>query len=161
MLPSAGVGADISVAWLPAPFRLEIAGSFFLPQTKDASPSSRGGAEFTLLGASAGVARAWSFETFEVGPAGGLSIEHLAAAGFGGSAASSDQSATWVAAQLGAFGAWKPTPRLALRIAAGAMAPSSRPSFVVLEPAPLAPALVHRLPAVTARVAVGAELRFF
>jgi hypothetical protein len=114
-----------------------------------------------LLGVSARAAYTWHAGAFDVGPEASLGIEHLSASGFGGSAASSNQSAVWAAAQLGALAAWRPAPRFAVRLVAGASAPTSRPSFVVLEPAPLAPALVHRPPAVSARAALGVEVHFF
>ena len=96
----------------------------------------------------------------EIGPLGGAEIEALAADGAGGTA-TFHQSAVWVDACAGGIAAWPLSRLLALRLGVEAVIPLSRPSFVVLEPAPQAAIGLHRPAALGGRMALGAELRFF
>jgi hypothetical protein len=161
MLPSASVGPEVGLAWLPGHLRAEVSASYLGPQLATSAASQGAGADIELWTFSARAGYAWPVGTFALGPLAGVDVESLSADGFGGTASSFHQSAVLAAIGGGGLLMWSPLPSLGLRLTAQAEVPLSRPSFVVVDPAPAPAELVHRPSAIGGRAALGVEWRFF
>jgi hypothetical protein len=96
---------------------------------------------------------------FRAGPLAGVEMDRVSATGFGGTS-SSTKAAVWSAAELGGSAAWRVSQRVALSWTLEAVAPASRPSFVVTQTQG-PPLVVDRPPPVAARSFLGLECRFF
>lgn len=159
-LPAASVGPQLALAWLPGRFRAEIALAYATPQRGSGAGGRAEGADFDLWTAGARVGVAWPIGAFQLGPLAGADVESLGAAGFGGTA-SFQQDAVFIAIGGGLRASWSPLPRLAVRLVGQAMVPLSRPSFVIVDPAPVPAELVHQPAAVAGRATFGVEWQFF
>jgi hypothetical protein len=152
-LPSPAVGARAALAWTPGHGRLELSGSYFAAQSQTTGVSPAG-ASFAsgVLGARAG----WTVlrGVVELSPRAGADVELVRARGFG-AANNYDASAAWLSAAAGALVVVPLASFLALRADADAIAPLSRPRFVVD-----GEGAVHHPPAFGLRAGIGAELRF-
>lgn len=158
-LPSVAIAPQLALAWLPGGARVELAFAYFVPQ-RALSRFAGEGADLSSWTASAQLGYAWPTGPVAVGPLAGLGLERLGAAGFGG-ATSFDQSSVIMAMRGGVQLSWALSSTFSLRLVALAALPLSRPSFVVVNPAPTADELVHRPAAVSGQANFGVEWRFF
>jgi hypothetical protein len=158
VLPSASFGPEISLGWLPGRVRVELRANYAVPQR--AASGAPVGADFQLWSAGARVGYAWPIGPLAVGPSVVADLERMSASGFGGSL-TFRQSAVLVGMGGGLLVVWSPLLSFAVRLAAEGEALAPRPSFVVVEPAPRSPELVHRPSALAGRATVGVEWHFF
>jgi hypothetical protein len=159
-LPSASVGPQLALAWLPGRFRGELAVAYGAPQRGSGAGDRGEGADFDVWTAGARAGYAWPIGAFHLGPLLGADLARIGAAGFGGTT-SFKQSAVFVAVGAGLRVSWSPLPRFALRLVGQGIVPLSRPSFVIVEPAPTPAELVHRPAALAGRMTLGVEWQFF
>jgi hypothetical protein len=96
---------------------------------------------------------------FVFGPAGGFGIESIHASGFGGTLHDFDVSAGAGTFGAGGFTSWSLSSLIALRFDVEGEAPFGQPSFHVDELSP-PNSLVFRLPAITARTLLAAQVMF-
>jgi hypothetical protein len=140
--------------------RIEGAGALLL-----ASESTNGGAGASFSSQRAALRAGYlpfALGDATVGPSAGVAVDHVSASGFGGGQAFTP-GATFLSASAGALGVWAPTAairQLAVRLLTEAVIPFDRPSFVVREPAPAPPTVLHRTPAVAGRATLGVEVHF-
>lgn len=164
-LPSADGGVEAALAWVGGSgerIRVEAAGRLFLSSKKEGSTNA--GADFRSLGA--GVRGGYALlktDGAQVGPLLGVELDHIEAAGFGGTT-SFDPNATFLCGSAGVLAVWSPfrgVPSFALRLSVEAVVPLERPEFVVREPAPTSATTVHQPAIVAGRAALGMEMFFF
>jgi hypothetical protein len=158
-LPSPALGVEALVAWTPGRFRLEVMGEAWAPQSATAPGYPRDGAHFQLLTLGTRAAYGWPLGDFAVGPLLGVRVDDLTASGFGGMA-TYRRTAAWVAPAAGAFVAWSPTRRFAVRLTGQAAVPLSHPSFVVLDSATQAETPIYRVPVVAGHATLGVAVLF-
>src|SRR5262249_47333766 len=152
---------ESSVAWIVHPYRIELAGALYSSAT--AAISSHGadqGAHFQRWTAGARAGYGWLIGRLSMGPLVGISLDHLTANGFGGTQISFDAGQTFASASIGALTELALSNNVAIRMRANATVPLSRPSFVVVEPAPEPSTQVFQSASVTGELALGCEIRF-
>lgn len=157
-LPHATYGAAIAVGLQPGHWRFELAGAYYAAQ-----PTSGGSAVGARIQASSLEVRAaygWPMGAFAAGPSANVAVDRLGASGFGGGARAEEGSTAVAMVGVGGFASWRVTGAWGLRLAADGELPSSRPSFLVIEPAPLPASAVYRLPALTGRALLGVDVVF-
>jgi hypothetical protein len=159
-LPNPAVGLEVALAWRPSRLDLELAGTYWAPQSTN-DPVSSAGARFELLSASARAAYLGSLDQVAVGPLLGIGLERFSASGFGGTAANGNATEILGALSPGALLVWSLGEHFAVRLALESVFPLSRPTFVVLEPAPASSSSLHRPSAAFGRALLGAELSFW
>jgi hypothetical protein len=135
-VPSLSPGVAVGVAWRRAPVEIGV-GVTSVEGECATVPGSTSGASVSLAAASAGVCLVVPIgDRIVAGPCAGGAVERLSANGFGPSGAFA--SSQPVVVTPAAFGEaeleWSPTSVLAVRASARAMAPLSRPQFVVQGP---------------------------
>lgn len=152
-LPSPAIGGGLSLAWLPGRTRVEAFGSLYGAQSQTTSLSSAG-ARFAMTAVGVGACHALIRGRLELSPCAGAEIAIVRASGFGATT-NYETGAEWTSA-LGSVLVALPIGRdVAVRTRLDALAPLSRPSFVVENEGP-----VHRPPTLGVRAWLGAELRF-
>jgi len=122
--PALGVGAAAALVGFAA-LRLELACTYYAPQsvTFDGRPTV--GAELTLLRAGLRVCRVWALGALEIGGCVGGQLYRLAGEGFGSAVVSRTGAAIFGGPSLGISGRLRLLDRLALLFAAdGGMQPS-------------------------------------
>ena len=152
-LPAPAVGGRAGLAWTPGRARVELAGAYFLGQSKT-TDTSQAGASFALLVAGARGCWALARGAIELSPCAGADVQRVSAKGFG-AATNYDASAAWVSATGGALVRFPVTSWLALRGEADALVPLTRPRFVVE-----GDGAVHKPAAIGLRAGIGAEILF-
>jgi hypothetical protein len=158
-LPALAAGAEVSVGWQPGPVRVEVAGTYWAPQTASVAAGAAG-AHFQLLSADARVGYQLSFGGLALGPLVAVGYQTLDATGFGGTASNFSPKTGMATLGAGAILTQAIVGPVVLRVVAQGVAPLSRPTYVVNNPAPAAPAAVHRSAAIAGRALFGAEVHF-
>jgi hypothetical protein len=159
-MPRSDVGLGLHVGLEIADARIELSGSALAAQT--VLDATGAGARFSLLhtdlrfGYGARLGAVW------LGPLLGAGLSSLTASGTKGSASVSARAATELVPELsaGALGVWSPTRSLGLRLGADLVAPLVRPRFLVDQPAPAEPTVLHRSSRVGGRVMLGIAVQF-
>jgi hypothetical protein len=165
-LPSVAVGPGVGVGGNLAHGHLRLGlsaqGALFpslFGGATDATTAGEGGRFGLVEGAVRGcVAYGWT--SLEIGPCLAVGADHMSASGRGSSVTLSG-SGTWASGQGMALAAWSLTRWLAVDGQIGAEIPFARPTFVVDSLSSQASSAVHRPSAVSARIGLGLELRFF
>ena len=156
-LPQAAVGVEVAAGVVRDRLTFEISGTYWAPQSD--AESDKSGATFHLLSADARAGYAWPLGRFHVGPllAGGRVFGRFRIRG-----TVSDYAPTAFFGAVGAGGrvTWNATRLFVLSLGVETEIPLSRPSFVVLEPAPTSPSVVDRVSPVYGRGSAGAEISF-
>ena len=165
-LPSAGVGGAVSLAGLYRRARLEARGRLLGSQRADDPARPTQGVDLSYLGfdaracfavlASGRAAR----DGVAIGPCLGVDVSRISGSGIGGQKTLSG-AGTWGSASGGLLGTWSLASIVALRVGAELLAPTSRPSFVVLAADGSTAGSLHRPAALGGRFDLGAELRFW
>jgi hypothetical protein len=156
VMPETVPGLGAWAAWLSGRARIALSAYGTAAQTALA-PNGASGAELRLVGAAArGCWTAIASHRFDLGPCVGFDILRISSVGTGITAPR--EATTWDgAASLGALATFALDGSLVLTVAADALAPTSRPRFV-LEGEPLT--VLHRPAAVWGRLLLGGEIRF-
>lgn len=149
---AAGVGGAIAIEGV-ASLRLELHGTFYVPQSSTFAGTSLGG-RFQLLTAGASLCRTWSFGRFNGGPCLGAQLHYISASGFGGDVELPGSTSFW-GPSLRLFGSVQLWSFLSIHVSAEGMVPVSRPQFVFSDLGPL-----HRVSDVALQVSAGPEVRF-
>jgi hypothetical protein len=153
-LAALAVGAEIVAGYNPHHAAFELSGTWLAAQDARLTPaSSQGASEFAL---GAGARGCWEIfaAAFDVGPCGGAELGGIFANGFGATQDTGASSVALFRALLGARAKLR-FSRFALRLAAEAAIPFTRPSFVIDN----AGTVQHVSPA-TLRTTFGAEIHF-
>jgi hypothetical protein len=135
-MPAAGPGATVGASWRVGLFEASVDAAAFAGE-RGAVAGSTSGASVALASASADACLAVPLrDRVVMVPCAGMALERLAADGFGAASRfDAAQPVVVLAAALGEVGLeWSPLRWLALRVAARALAPLSRPTFVVHGP---------------------------
>jgi hypothetical protein len=151
-LPRAAIGAELSAALRPRPVRLELAATYWLPQSALFEGARSVGGRFAMISASLRACYERERASFVFAPCVALDADHASGEGYGDLAAANG-STTWIGGSIGGVAAWSFTRVAALRVGVDAHVPFTRPRFFV-EGSDLA----HRAAAVAARAAIGVEL---
>jgi hypothetical protein len=160
ILPNAALGGDVAIGWQHRTLRVELAAAYWWPQeTRDASSSA--GADFHALSGELRGTYGWPAGAITAGPVLGVGLEGVKASGFGGNRANFDRSAIIPEIAAGGFLAWPAFEPFVLQFSAEMAVPLSRPSFVVLEPPPVSPYVIHRPPSLAGRAMFGARVSIF
>jgi len=170
-LPSASVGAAVSLALLLGRARLEARGRL-LPSQRALDPARPAqGVDLGLLGGGARACVAVGAKALAIAPCAGLEIDRIAGAGLGidaradapteGGSSARSGSGVWASLEPGLLVTWAPLRVLALRLDADLLVPLARPAFVVLRPDGGVAGVLHRPSPLGGRLALGVEARFF
>ena len=153
-LASLAVGAEFAVGYNPHHAAFELSGTWLAAQDARLAPASTQGASELALGS--GARGCWEIfdAAFDVGPCGGAELAGIFASGFGATQTIDTSSAALFRALVGARAKLR-FSRFALRLAAEAAIPFTRPSFVIDN----AGTVQHISPA-TLRTTFGAEIHF-
>jgi len=161
-LPRPSVGAEVIAAWLHDRLRFELRGASALAQRADvAGRSGVGGSVQTV---SAGARGCYGLLAGANGGPIGLAacvegeLDWMWVAGYGANPLAAN--AGWAALGGGLIAQWNLGRRLAFRASLDALAPLTRPSFVI-DDAAGGTALVHRPGVAVGRLALGVEIHFF
>jgi hypothetical protein len=156
VMPAPSPGLGVWAAWLPGRARLSIGGYATTVQSALAANAAFG-ADLQVLGASAkGCWMLLYSRAVGIGPCAGFDAIRISSVGIGITAPR--DAATWDGAgSVGALAAIHVDGPFALALALDALAPTSRPRFVV-EGEPLV--VLHRPAPVWGRMLLGAEMRF-
>ena len=150
-MPAAALGGRVGLAWTPGRARVEIVGAFFSAQSKTTATSAAG-ARFNLLVAGVRGCFALLQGAVELSPCVGVDLQTMSAKGFGATQ-NYDANGAWMSAAGGGLVRVPLASWFALRADVDAIAPFSRPTFVVE-----GDGAVHRPSAIGARAGIGAEL---
>jgi hypothetical protein len=145
------------MAWTPRPLRLEIGGALWSSADAHVAGSAIGGS-FSAVSGGGRVCRVWPVGAFELGPCAAFDLAEVHARGFG-AMTNIPADVAWGIVSAGGDAAWPIARPLALRLRVDGTIPTSRPSFVLLEPDHRV--LLHRASAIGIRAAIGVETRFF
>lgn len=159
-LPRVGAGLALYGGLKLGPARLELGGFWLAPQS--AFDASGAGARFSVLHAELRAGYGGRLGAVWLGPMLGVGGSSLKARGTKGSSSISARDATELIPELtvGGLALWAVAPRLALRFSADGVVPLVRPRFLVVQPAPQDPTVVHRSPALGGRIMLGLSLQF-
>jgi hypothetical protein len=154
-LPSPSIGGSAAIAFLPRPLRLEASAAIWA--SSRSTLQSGAGGQFSLWNAGGRACGAIPAGPLEIGPCGAVDFASMHAQGYGGTAQFTGD-AMWAIVSVGVDAFWAAIPPFGLRLRLDGFAPTSRPSFVVLEPSAHLPA--HRPALGGLRAALGVETRF-
>ncbi|HLK41323.1 MAG TPA: hypothetical protein VKU41_31445 [Polyangiaceae bacterium] len=165
LLPAPAGGAEIAAGWALglSRLRLRVLASSSLFVAQDVVLSTGDGASFQLFAFGIRGCPALRAGPMDVGACAGAEIETMAAGGFG--AHPESHIVSWASGLGSALVTWSPSEHVAIYGRADLLVPVERPLFYVgqLGPAGIEQSRtpVHQPAAVTARGAIGVELRFF
>jgi hypothetical protein len=129
-LPSVAFGAEIAAAWRPRPWRFEIAYTDWAGQSAPIIDRPAVGARFSMMSAALRGCYEREIASFTLGPCVAAEADHVRGEGYGELRAASGAT-YWIAGQIGGSAAWSFTRWGALRLRVDALAPLTRPRFVV------------------------------
>jgi hypothetical protein len=155
-VPSTTFGVELAIAYNPAHFDVEFAAALFASQMATLAAIPSQGASFGLE--QVGVRACYEpFDArFDLGPCAGAWYDQIAAHGFGSAPDHpTDATGKIFAASAGGRATVRLSTRVAVRFLGEAIAPAVRPTFIID-----GGGLVYHLPAVSLRVAAGAEAHF-
>jgi hypothetical protein len=158
-LPRATWGVTAAIGLQRGAWLFDVSTGYFSPQSASAQ-TSPAGARFQAFSAEARAAYGWPLGRLAAGPLAGIGIESISAEGFNGSARDFAPTALTGTFGAGGFASWRLGGPLGLRFEVEGEVPFSRPSFIVMEPAPLPNSSVFRQSTVAARTVLGAEAYF-
>jgi hypothetical protein len=158
-LPRATLGATAAVGLQPGRWLFDVSAGYWSPQSATAQ-TTPAGARFQAFSAEARAAYGWPFGRLAAGLLAGVGIELISAEGFKGSARDFAPTALTSTFCAGGFASWRWGGPLGLRLEVEGEVPFSRPSFIVIEAAPLPNSPVFRLSAIAARTLLGADAYF-
>jgi hypothetical protein len=143
-----------------AAVRLELGGSLLASQT--VLDASGAGARFSSLHAQLRFGYGARLGAVWLGPMLGAGLSTLTAYGSKGSASVSARAATELVPELSAGGlaVWMPVRRFGLNLGADLVVPLVRPRFLVVQPTPEEPTVLHRSSRVGGRVMLGLVVQF-
>ncbi|WP_438019786.1 hypothetical protein WMF18_12285 [Sorangium sp. So ce315] len=152
-LPAVAPGAGLAAGALLGAVRAEVSGAYFGAQ-KGLVPATSMGGDVWLASGALHLCYASRHKDLEIGPCAGLEAGVMSATGFGVTSPGSNR-ALWLAPQLGALATYALSDQVRVPLAVEVLFPVVRDEFVLV-----GIGSVHRIPAVTARAALGVELRF-
>ena len=159
-LATVDLGGELTAGATLGRVRLEASASYWADRRATAPGRAAEGAELGLFcfGGRAG----YVFEVlpFTFVPFLGAEVDRVSASGFGGTS-TFQQTAVWAGIDLGATASWAVGHGFAVSWTLEGVAPTSRPPFVALQPAPEPSIQVERSWAVFGRTFLGVERRFF
>jgi hypothetical protein len=158
-LPRATLGATAAIGLQPGRWLFDVSAGYWSPQSATAQ-TNQAGARFQAFSAEARAAYGWPFGRLAAGVLAGIGIESISAEGFKGSARDFAPAALTSTFCAGGFASWRWGGPLGLRLQVEGEVPFSRPSFIVIEPAPLPNSSVFRPSTVAARALLGADAHF-
>ena len=158
VLPNVGVGFGGAAALHLGPVRLELAGSYWLPQTVTLNAAGAGG-EVSYAAGSLSACPGFRADRLYGGGCAGIELGWLGAEAIGVDVVG-EADQLWASARLGALGAVRLGGPVWLRLELGVTIPFTRPRFR-LERVPEAGGVVNQPGIVSARAAGGLEVAFF
>jgi hypothetical protein len=156
-LPSVGAGLNLALGAQVGSLRFELDGSYWGPQTADATPPP-GGAKFQLGSGNARAAYLWSLGDFSLGPLLDVGLEGMSAQGQNGTQHNLTPTVFWASLGAGGLFTYRPVAPFALRLVLEGEFPLPHPSFIVQDPG--SKVQVYTVSQVVARALVGAEIKF-
>lgn len=158
-LPKPSPGAELALGYRRGRVRVEGALSLFLAQ-RASDPTSPVLATFHALSGELRLAYGSRLGRFWLGPQACVGLTRIQAGGDRGSVANFDRSVLVPHVGGGGVLVWAVASRVELRAALEGLVPTFRPKFVVDEPPPAPPEVVHQSPAVVGRAMIGASIQF-
>jgi hypothetical protein len=156
---SGNVGLNGTFALTLDLLRIELSGTYWLPQTIDLSaapPNPPRGGKLKLT--TVGLVGCYAFlhtERIDVSPCAGMELGLFEGSAYGVSEPGSG-AATWTALRVGALGTWRVLGPFALRLEVEGLVPASRPTFLIGG----VTGIVHRPAPLSGRAGAGLEIHF-
>jgi hypothetical protein len=159
-MPRAAAGLGLRLGLGIAAARIELGGSVLSSQT--VIDDTGAGARFSSLHAQLRFGYGARLGVVWLGPMAGVGLSTVTASGIEGSTSVSARDATELVPELsaGVLTIWKPVRRVGLNVGAELVAPLARPRFLILQPVPDAPTILHRSSAIGGRITLGLALHF-
>jgi hypothetical protein len=140
--------------------RIELGGSVLSSQT--VLDVTGAGARFSSVQAQLRFGYGVRLGAVWLGPMAGVGLSALTASGIKGSSSVAARDSTELVPELsaGVLTIWTPVRRLGLNLGGELLAPLVRPRFLLIQPVPEAPTILHRSPPLGGRITLGLALHF-
>jgi hypothetical protein len=159
-MPRTDAGLGLHLGLELAAARVELGGWTLASQT--VLDTTGAGARFSLLHTELRLGYGARLGAVWLGPMLGAGLTSLTARGSKGSSSVSARSDTELVPELmaGGLAVWQPTRHFGLRLGVDGVVPVERPRFLVVEPAPDQPTVLHRSSRLVGRVMLGIAVQF-